>query len=52
MLSDVAVICAILSGVIAGVYMACYGTSDGMTGMCVMSDGVVCVMLEVHQECV
>ena len=36
--------CAILSGVIAGVCMVCNGTSDGMTGVCVMSDGVLCVM--------
>ena len=43
-LSDVAVMCAILSGVIAGVYMVCNGTSDGMTGVCVMSDSVLCVM--------
>ena len=43
-LFDVAVMCAILSGVIAGVCMVCNGTSDGMTGVCVMSDGVLCVM--------
>ena len=43
-LSDVSVTCAILSGAIAAVYMLCNGTSDGMTGACVMSDGVVCVM--------
>ena len=43
-LSDVAVMCAILSGVIAGVCMVSNETSDGMTGVCVMSDGVVCVM--------
>ena len=42
-LSDVAVMCAILSGVIAGVCMVSNGMSDGMTGVCVMSDGVVCV---------
>ena len=43
-LLDVAVMCAILSGVIAGVCMVCNGMSDGMTGVCVMSDGVLCVM--------
>ena len=36
--------CAILSGVIASVCMVSNGTSDGITGVCVMSDGVVCVM--------
>ena len=51
-MSDVAVMCAILSGVIAGVCMVCNGTSDGMTGGCVMSDGVICVCVEVHQDCV
>ena len=25
-------------------WVECNGTSDGMTGLCVMSDGVVCVM--------
>ena len=44
MLSDVAVMCAILSGVIAGVCMVSNGMYDGMAGMSVMSDGVVCVM--------
>ena len=29
-----------LSGVIAGVCMVCNGTSDGITGVCVMSDVV------------
>ena len=29
---------------IAGVYMVSNGRSDGMTGVCVMSDGVVCVL--------
>ena len=43
-LSDVAVMCAILSGVIAGVCMVSNGMSDGMAGVSVMSDGVVCVM--------
>ena len=46
-------VCAILSGVVAGVCMVCNGTSDGMTGVCVMSDGVLCVMCRgAHQECV
>ena len=43
-LSDVAVMCAILSGVIAGVCMVSNEMSDGMISVCVMSDGVVCVM--------
>ena len=34
-LFDVSVMCAILSGVIAGVCMVCNGMSDGMTGVCV-----------------
>ena len=31
---------------VAGVCMVSNKTSDGMTGVCVMSDGVVCVMCQ------
>ena len=44
MLSNVAVICAMLSGLLASVCTVSNGMSNGIAGVCVMSDGAVCVM--------